>query len=213
MTKIKICGITNLKDAMYSATLGADYLGFNFYKKSERKISVKMASEIISKLAGFVQPVGVFVDEEIENVVNIATQCPLKLIQLHGRETPEYCTQLYEKCPLPQIKAFKIKGEGTLRYISQYKDSPFSYFLLDAYAPGEEGGTGETFNWDIALRVQELFISKPLFLAGGLMPENVKEAIEKVHPYAVDVASGVERLPRRKDYEKLKQFIVLAKSV
>ncbi len=212
MTKVKICGITNYDDAMYSVTLGADFLGFNFYPKSKRKVSIETAKEIISKLPDVYTPVGVFVDEEIERIIEIAKICSLKIVQLHGRESPEYCQNLNSKL-LPLniqiIKSFRIKSDGTLKYIARYKDI-VNYFLLDTYVSGVEGGTGETFNWDVAVEAKKYNI--PIFLAGGLTPENVKDAVLKVQPYAVDVASGVERLPRRKDYNKLKDFIVNTKS-
>ena len=208
MTKVNICGITNYEDAMYSVTLGADFLGFNFYSKSKRYVSVDTAKDIISKLPDTFVPVGVFVDEEIEKVKHIVEKCKLKMVQLHGKETPEYCSLLNSQCSVPLIKAFRIKGEGTLRYIARYKDV-VNYFLLDTYVDSVEGGTGQTFNWDIAIEAKKFNV--PVFLAGGLTPENVKEAVSKVQPYGVDVASGVERLPRRKDYNKLRDFITKIK--
>jgi len=229
MTKIKICGITNLQDATWSATLGVDYLGFNFYKRSPRKISISMAQEIISKIPPVCEPVGIFVDEEINVILDTVKKCNLKLIQLHGKETPDYCLNLkmqliklehpefesvsendilQKETKIKIIKAFRIKGEGTLKYLSRFKDI-VDYFLLDTYIQGIEGGTGETFNWDLAVESKKY--NKPIFLAGGLTPENVKEAIQKVQPYAVDTASGVERLPRRKDFDKLKKFILNAR--
>ncbi|MFN3966394.1 MAG: phosphoribosylanthranilate isomerase [Endomicrobiia bacterium] len=212
MTKIKICGITNYEDAMYSVTLGADFLGFNFYSKSKRKISIDTAKEIISKLPDTFVPVGVFVDEEIDKIKEIVERCNLNMIQLHGKESPEYCNELklkIENEKIKIIKAFRIKTEGTLKYIARYKNVA-DYFLLDTYVPEIEGGTGETFNWEIAIEVKKFNV--PIFLAGGLTPENVKEAVMKVQPYAVDVASGVERFPRRKDYNKLRDFITIVRA-
>jgi len=262
VTKVKICGITNFQDASEACMLGADFLGFNFYKNSKRKVSLKMAADIISKLPPVFSPVGIFVDEEMAVIAQTAKKCNLKLVQLHGRETPEYCTELVAKLqPLGVkiIKAFRVKGEGTLGYIARFKDIA-DYFLLDAYVEGEPGGTGVAMNtplpqtvedaqpaaenaaenpqdvsqdalelqdntsseetetgvkpavsgWDIAIEAKRY--NKPIFLAGGLTPENVEEAIEKVLPFAVDVASGVERLRRRKDYEKVKKFITSSKA-
>jgi len=224
VVKIKICGITNEKDAIWATNLGADYLGFNFYKLSPRKISPKLASEIIAKLPSFIQPVGVFVNEEMKTVLKIVKKCKLSLVQLHGEETPEYCNEFKVESSMPHrqvageatkfkvgiIKAFRIKEEKSLEVIPGYVDK-VDYFLLDTHVEGVAGGSGEVFNWDLALRVKDY--GKPVFLAGGLTPENVKEAITKVQPYAVDVASGVERLPRRKDYEKMKVFIQIVRSL
>lgn len=209
MTKIKICGLTNDKDALWATNLGADYLGFNFYKGSARKISPELAKKIITSLPPFVSSVGVFVNEEIKTVLKIVKKCNLSLVQLHREETPEYCEKLKVeslKLKVGIIKAVRIKDEKSLEIIPQYLDK-VDYFLLDTYVEGVEGGTGETFNWNLAVKAKELVGSKPIFLAGGLTAENVQEAIRKIQPYAVDVASSVERLPRRKDYEKMKNFI------
>lgn len=204
MVKVKICGITNLDDAMLAANLGADFIGLNFYSGSPRKVSLKNAKDIVSKMPPFVSVVGVFVDEPLEELVKTAKKTPLKYIQLHGSETPEYCKSAAELSGLPVIKTFKMADEKSLDTMPQYLESA-SYFLLDACVPGEPGGTGVTFNWDLAVKAKD--IGKPVFLAGGLVPENVSEAISKVLPFAVDVASGVERLERRKDYDKLNKFI------
>jgi phosphoribosylanthranilate isomerase len=210
MVKVKICGITNYDDALLVANLGSDFIGFNFYKDSPRKISVKLAKEIISKMPPFVSTVGVFVDEMQEEVVKTAKKAGLKYIQLHGNETPEYCKTVSAAASLPIIKAFRIADEKSLESIPPYADS-VNYFLLDAYVPGEPGGTGEVFNWELALKAKEM--GKPVFLAGGLTPENVTDAILKVMPFAVDVASGVERLQRRKDYDKMNKFIRAARGL
>ncbi|MBN1621655.1 MAG: phosphoribosylanthranilate isomerase [Endomicrobiales bacterium] len=202
--KVKICGVTNSGDATTVASLGADYIGFNFYKQSPRKISVKNAKEIVAKLPPFITPAAVFVDEELESLLKIVKKCGFKMIQLHGDEPPEYCSQIKSSLSLPLIKAFRIADEESLEKISSYQDIA-DYFLLDTYVHGEPGGTGEVFNWDLALKAKEL--GKPVFLAGGLNPDNVSEAIEKVQPFAVDTASGVERLPTRKDFDKMKNFI------
>ena len=204
MVKVKICGITNVDDAMLAANLGADFIGLNFCRDSARKVSLKNAKDIVSKMPPFVSVVGVFVDEPLEELVKTAKKAPLKYIQLHGSETPEYCKSAAELSGLPVIKAFKMADEKSLETMPQFLESA-AYFLLDACVPGEPGGTGVTFNWDLAVKAKDL--GKPVFLAGGLVPENVAEAIGKVLPFAVDVASGVERLERRKDYDKLNKFI------
>jgi phosphoribosylanthranilate isomerase len=157
-----------------------------------------------------VSSVGVFVDESQAEIVKIAKKTGLKYIQLHGNETPEFCKAVAIASSLPIIKAFRISDEKSVEAIAAYKDS-VEYFLLDACVPGEPGGTGEVFNWDLALKAKE--IGKPVFLAGGLTPENVTEAILKVMPFAVDVASGVERLQRRKDYDKMNKFIRAARGL
>lgn len=206
MTKIKICGITNQKDAFYSATLGANYLGFNFYKNSPRRISVKMASSIVSKLPSCTEPVGIFVDEQIEKIKMIIEKTKIKIIQLHGKEDVEFCQKLKNELEnIKLIKTIKIKDENSVSDMEKYIGI-VDFFLFDTYNQNLEGGTSTAFNWDIALNAKKYNV--PLFLAGGLTPENVTEAIKKLQPYAVDVASGVERLPRRKDYDKLKQFIL-----
>jgi phosphoribosylanthranilate isomerase len=212
MVKSKIGGITSEKDAFYTTTCGADFIGFNFWPDSLRYIAIKTAQKIIAGLPpGVITPVGVFVNAEMNEIIDVTKKCNLKHVQLHGSETPEFVDRFKQSYPdIIVIKAFKIKGEGTLRYISQFKDIA-DYFLFDAFVPGEEGGTGATFNWDIAIEAKKY--DKPVFLAGGLTPENVIEAIEKVQPYAVDVATGVERLPKRKDFDKLKQFIVNVRKV
>jgi len=203
MVRIKICGITNEKDALWAVNLGADYVGFNFYKNSPRKISSRLAAQIIGKLPSFAQPVGVFVNEEVRIVKRIAEKCRLSLVQLHGEETPEYCRELQGQSPrLKIIKVFKIRNRENLEGMERYD---VDYYLLDSYVPGIEGGTGEIFNWDLAMEAKQF--DKPIFLAGGLTPDNVTLAIEKVNPYGVDVASGVERTPRRKDYELMSEFI------
>ena len=209
--KVKICGITNQKDAMWASGLGADYLGFNFYKESQRRASLDMAGKIISGLPSFVQAVGIFVRAEIKDILKVLKKCDLKLIQLHGDEPPGYCEELKEnlktKHPGMQIiKAFRINNEPAIEMISGYN---VDYYLLDTYVPGMEGGTGEVFNWEFAVQIKKL--GTPVFLAGGLTSENVKEAIDVVNPYCVDVASGVEISIRKKDYEKLKNFIYNAK--
>lgn len=208
--KVKICGITNYEDALLAANLGADYVGFNFYKDSPRKISIKLAKEIISKLPHFVTPAGIFVNEDLDVVLKTVKKCGIKLIQLHGNENPDYCAEIFAKSAIPIIKSFRVSDEKSLEPISSYINT-VNYFLLDAYVAGVEGGTGEVFNWDLAVKVKEL--NKPIFLAGGLTYENVTTAIEKVLPFCVDVASGVERLPRRKDFEKMKLFIRSARGL
>jgi len=228
MTKIKICGITNEKDALWAANAGVDFIGLNFYKNSPRKISVDMAKKITAALPEFVKSIGIFVDEEIEIILKIIKKVGLGAVQLHGNETPEYCAQLKEKISAtvpanllwegkPQIiKAFRIKPGfsteqvfGAEHPLSKYQN--VDYFLLDTFIEGAAGGTGQTFNWDIALEFKK--IGKPIFLSGGLTPENVSEAIKKVEPFAVDVCSGIERTPTRKDYDKMLAFVKAVRKI
>ena len=210
MTRVKICGLTNEEDAMLAANLGADYLGFNLVKDSKRKVSIKNLKEIISKLPPFVTPVGVFVNEEIIEIQKTVKKTGLKIVQLHGDESLEYITQLSELVQTPIIKAIKISDENALNIIPQYLEKT-QYLLLDTFVLDQPGGTGQSFDWELAVKVKDY--NKPFFLAGGLTPENVAVAIEKIQPFAVDVASGVERLERRKDYDKMKLFIKKVKGL
>ena len=200
MPKIKICGITNKEDAMWVANLAADYLGLIFAKDSKRKINMDNAKEIAAAVPPYIKKVGVFVNEEAKVVAKILESCKLDALQFHGQETPEYCAQFKGEAEI--IKAFRIKDEESLSQISQY-DTDF--YLLDSFVEGEQGGTGEIFNWDLAQKVKEF--GKPIFLSGGLTCNNITEAIKKVDPYAVDVASGVESSPRRKSVELMQEFI------
>ena len=215
MVKVKICGVTNLQDATWAASLGAEFIGFNFYAKSPRKVSMKMCADVMSKMPPILDAVGVFVDEETEKILQAVKKCTLKYVQLHGKEQPEYLAELKQKAgeaglEFRIIKAFRIKGSRSLPNLARYTDAA-DYFLLDTYVEGVEGGTGETFNWEVAAEAKKF--GREIFLAGGLMPSNVAESVRQAAPYAVDTASGVERLPRRKDYELLRDFIMAAKSV
>ena len=198
MVRVKICGITNLEDARLAASLGAHALGFIFYPKSPRSVRPDAAREIIKKLPPLVMAVGVFVDEEAGVVREIAETAGLDWVQLHGQESPEYCRNLKRRV----IKGFRIKDAGSLTSLQHFRDS-VQAFLLDTYKAGTAGGTGETFDWALARQAKEL---GPVILAGGLNPANVAQAIEAAKPAAVDVASGVEAAPGKKDPEKLRAF-------
>lgn len=201
MVKVKICGITTLEDALVAVKAGADALGFVFHHSSPRHIFPEQAAAIIRQLPAFVQTVGLFVDEELATVNATAHQCGLDLLQLHGDETPAYCDLVQRRV----IKAFRVKDITSLESTKNYR---VSSILLDAWSPAAHGGTGQTFNWEIAAQAAE---SGHLILAGGLTPENVVEAIQQVHPFAVDVSSGVESSPGIKDVSKVVQFIFKAK--
>lgn len=199
---VKICGITNIADALAAADAGADALGLMFYEKSPRNVELKTAAEIARQLPPFVIKVGVFVNAPEAVVMRAASECGLNILQFHGDETPEYC-RLF---PVMTIKAFRIRDAASLKALPDYKTDAW---LLDAYAPDKPGGTGEKFDWDLAIEAQNL--GKPIFLAGGLTPENVGEAVRRVRPYAVDVSSGVEASPGRKGHEKVRAFVRAAK--
>jgi len=199
MTRIKICGVTNLDDALLAADLGVDALGFIF-ASSPRKISLSKAKGIIKKIPPFISLVGVFVNERLKKVKEIAGECALDYIQLHGEEPPEFCQALY---PYKVIKTIRVKDKESLEKISSYLK--VKAVLLDTFVKGKPGGTGKIFNWNLAKEAQKS--GKPIILSGGLSSENVRKAIELVNPYAVDVSSNIESSPGRKNREKLKAFI------
>jgi phosphoribosylanthranilate isomerase len=227
MTKVKICGITNKEDAFWASSLGADFIGVNFYKNSIRKVSLKNAKEIVSSLSSYTLPVGVFVDEEVEELAKTCKKVGINYVQLHGREDVEYCKVL--KLTLSEvkiIKVFKIKPEVEQQQLQEYSKNLFDQILLykdyidfilfDTYIETEPGGTGETFCWSVVKEIKNLLQSNNIllnfFVAGGLNENNVGEVVELLEPFGVDVSSGVERLPRRKDFEKMKNFIRKVKS-
>ena len=197
-TRIKICGITRIEDALTATRLGADAIGFIFWPKSARFISPATAREIVDELPPFVSAVGVYVDPEegwVEESSNIAR---LSLLQFHGDESPEFCDQF----SLPYIKALRVReGVDLLQYEDRYSSA--RGLLLDTYTEGMPGGTGDTFNWDLIPQG----LTAPLILSGGLHPGNVTLAIKKVKPWAVDVSSGVESAKGIKDAEKIADFM------
>lgn len=197
-TKVKVCGITNLEDARVAVSLGIDALGFIF-AKSPRRVEPAKAEEIIHTLPPMVSTVGVFVDEKEEIVREIASHCRLTILQFHGSEPPEYC-KLF---PQRVIKTFRMKDAGSLKGIPRYNGYAGA-FLLDTYKEGVMGGTGETFDWELALKAKAI---GPIILSGGLTPNTVKDAILKVRPYGVDVGSGVESYPGKKDPRLLRDFV------
>lgn len=201
MTKIKICGITNLDDALASVEFGADAIGFIFVPNTPRYIEPAKAAEIIARLPPFVTTVGLFVNDSQEHIKQVADQCKLNILQLHGQEPPDFCLQFNRKI----IKAFRVKDEESLTDLPKYT---VSAYLLDPYVKGAMGGTGVTFDWRLALEAKKYGL---VILAGGLNPANVTKAIQQVHPYGVDVSSGVEAKPGKKDHSKLKDFIAAAK--
>ena len=199
---VKICGITSEADALAAAEAGADAIGLMFYEGSSRHVTLEQAKAISAALPQHVMRVGVFVNAEEAFVHQALTECMLNILQFHGDETPEECSRY----PVMTLKAFRVQGEETLAELEAY---PSAGYLLDAYVKDALGGTGATFNWDLAVRAQEF--GKPIFLAGGLTPENVGEAVRKVQPFGVDVSSGVEIEPGRKDAEQMWTFVAAAK--
>ena len=209
MMKIKICGITNAPDALWAANLGADFIGLNFWPQSPRKVSLKQAQSIVDKVPGFLNVVGLFVDEPLEALAKKVEKVPLKYVQLHGRETPEYC-RAAQALKVKVIKAFGVEKPLEAAEVAPYEEAA-DFFLFDHKTAEAPGGTGEAFPWEWLRNTA--FLTKPWFLAGGLKPDNVGQAIKEAHPPMVDVCSGVERLPTRKDYEAMKNFIQNARSV
>jgi phosphoribosylanthranilate isomerase len=203
MTRIKICGITRLDDALLACDLGASALGFNFYEKSPRAISPASAWDILRRLPPFVAPVGVFVNWDSSAVLALAKSLRLAAVQLHGDESPAAVAACARQIPV--IKAFRVGADFQLSRLAAGKSA--SAFLFDAapsgMQPAQFGGTGQITNWNAA---REAAKSHKIILAGGLTPENVAEAILAVRPYAVDVASGVESSPGIKDTAKLRSF-------
>jgi len=199
MTKIKICGITNKEDALWAINLEVDALGFIF-ADSPRRVEPEIVQGIIELLPPFISSVGVFANEDRKKVEEITESCGLTTLQFHGQESPSYCEGFKQKI----VKAFRIKNKSVLKKAAQYQDKVDAY-LLDTYSPFTYGGTGKTFDWPIAKEIKKFGL--PIILSGGLGPENVKEAIRKVEPYGVDVSSGVEEKPGKKNLEKLINFV------
>lgn len=200
--KVKICGITNFDDAIAAVDFGADALGFVFFEKSPRCISHAKAETIIKRLPPFITTVGVFVNEKTENIGKIVRLTGIDVVQLHGNELPEMCNVSRRV-----IKAIRVKSLESLDPLINYKDK-VSAFLLDTFTPDILGGTGQIFNWDIAVDAKQF---GRIILAGGLTPDNINEAVRRVKPYGVDVSSGVELEKGKKDHKKMKLFIERAK--
>ncbi|MFH0986319.1 MAG: phosphoribosylanthranilate isomerase [Candidatus Omnitrophota bacterium] len=207
MTRVKICGNTNFEDARLAVELGADYLGFILTPASKRVIAVEKAAEILAKLPDFKNTVGVFCNQPKKEVETIAGRLGLKFLQFHGEETALYCDSFMQK-GYEIIKTFHVKDAMSLKRIAEYN---VSAFLFDTYSHSAKGGTGVPFDWSII--EDKPYVHDKLFLAGGLNALNVAQAIEKIRPFAVDVASGVESCPGAKDPGLLRTFIENAKGV
>lgn len=199
MTKIKICGITNKQDAVAAAELGVDMMGFVFYPKSKRYIDPVIAEDIINELPAGIEKVGVFVDAPKEDIIRIAEDARLTMFQFHGNETPDFCGLFRDRHKI--IKAFRLKTEKDLEKINDYN---VDFVLLDTYKADLKGGTGTVFNWKM---LEGFEILRPMILSGGLNPDNVSAAISQVAPYGVDVSSGIESAPGKKDIILMKKFV------
>ncbi len=199
MVKVKICGITNCEDASLAVESGADILGF-VLAPSPRQVSPEKVRSIIDTLPPFVVTVGVFVDEEEKTIKDIADFCRLSQVQLHGNESPDFCQRFRPKA----IKAFRLQDDTSLFSLSGYQGH-VQAVLLDTFQKGIAGGTGRTFPWSLAVKAKTLNL--PVILAGGLNPMNVGRAVQMVKPYAVDVSSGIEERPGKKDPLLMKRFL------
>lgn len=196
MTRVKICGISDVENALVAAEAGADAIGLVF-APSRRRVTVEQAREIVDALPPFVTTVGLFVDEDPARIEEVADACRLDVVQLHGSESPGFCAALGRTV----IKAIRVKDAASLAVMDGYR---VAGFLLDSYHPEVAGGTGRTFDWDLAEQVSGRY---RVILSGGLTPANVTEAIEKVRPHGVDVSSGVET-DGRKDPAKIREFVM-----
>ena len=197
MTRVKFCGLTHEEDIARAVKLGVDALGFVFYAPSSRSVAPDHAAMLTSSVPAFVTRVGLFVNEQPAIIHNIFERTRLNLIQYHGDETPEFC----DAVGLPFIKAFRVRpGIDIQTEMERYPNA--SGFLLDAYVKGQPGGTGERFDWGMIPQS-----NAPIILAGGLSPDNAKDAIEQVAPWALDVSGGIETKPGRKDPDKMARFM------
>jgi phosphoribosylanthranilate isomerase len=202
---VKICGITRLSDALAAVDAGAGALGFMFYPASVRAIALRAAADIIRQLPPGVRRVGVFVNPDETEVCQAIDRAGIDTLQFHGEESPEFCARF---APVTRWKAFRVRDRSSLDLLPAYLH--LDAWLLDSHVPGQHGGTGATFRWELA--VEASIAGRPLVLAGGLTPENVTDAVRRVRPFAVDVSSGVESAPGIKDPDKLRDFILAARA-
>ncbi len=204
-TRTKICGITSVEDAAAAVAAGADAIGLVFYPKSPRYVTLEQSARVARAAGPFVTTVGLFVDPAPEAVQRVLDKVPLQLLQFHGNETPAFCASFGR----PFIKALRMaEGVDVPAIERAFADAGALGLLLDSYSPAAPGGTGETFGWERIPEIRRL----PLILAGGLSPENVAAAVRQVRPYAVDVSSGVEIAPGRKDSARIAAFVQAARS-
>lgn len=196
--KVKVCGVRSLEEAEAALEAGADAIGFNFWPQSRRYVAPRAAAEIIGRLPAVASTIGVFVNDEASRIIDVASELRLTAVQLHGDESPEFCAGLRG---IKTIKAIRVGQDFDLGIIQSY---PVSMVLLDSNIQGSYGGTGQRFDWRIAIEAKRF---ARIILAGGLNTENVWDAITHVRPAAIDVCSGVEAEPGRKDFEKLRSFM------
>ena len=196
IVKVKICGITNYEDAVAALDMGADLLGFNFYPKSPRFIKPEKAVQIINKLPAFIDVAGIFVNASIDQIQEVKNLCSLDWVQLHGNENPQFCRELLSY-NVRVMKAIRVKDQTDIKKADDYFTDAI---LLDAFHPERYGGTGLTFDWNIIGH-----IGKRVFLAGGINPDNVVDAV-KLGVYGIDVCSGIEEKPGKKDHKKMKKL-------
>ena len=196
IVKVKICGLTNYEDASAAIDMGADMLGFNFYPDSPRFVQPEKALEIINRLPAFIDIAGVFVNSHLEKIEEVIGDCQLDWIQLHGDESPEFC-QSFLSLNVKTMKALRVKDKSDIEKAESYFTDAI---LLDAFSPEKYGGTGMRFDWNILGH-----IDKRVFLAGGINPDNAAEAVE-LGVYGIDVCSGIEAEPGRKDHKKMKKL-------
>ena len=203
MVRVKICGITNLKDAQTAVSYGAWALGFVFYKKSPRYISPQKAGAIIKKFTSFVTPVGVFVNEGRKSIEAVCEETGIRTIQLHGDEPPDFCGTF------PGYKIIKAFRVGDSFHLKKILTFDVNAYLFDTYQEKFFGGTGKTFHWEI---LKGKKFKKPFILSGGLNPENIKSALRILRPFAVDVSSGVEKRPGLKDHGLMRDFFIVSET-
>lgn len=197
--RVKICGVRNLEEAEAAVAAGADALGFNFWPRSPRYIAPDAARSVVRQISSLVSATGVFVNESQQRIVEIVSEAGLNAVQLHGDETPEFCAELGS---IKVIKAIRVADDFDCASINRY---PVSAILLDTKVKDSYGGTGKRFDWSAAIEAKRY---ARIILAGGLTIENVAEAITSVNPFAIDVCSGVESEPGRKDLDKLRRFMI-----
>ena len=204
--KLKICGITNKKDAEDAVNLGVDALGFIFYEQSPRNVSIETVHQIVSSIPPFVTTVGVFVNKSTQEVNDIVNNCKLDIAQLHGKETPQECMAINSRV----IKTVHVNSIEDIKYIGKYNGT-VSGVLLDTKVKGSYGGTGQSFDWGVALAAKDYEI--PIILSGGVSIQNISQAVELVSPDAIDICSSVEKSPGLKDYEKMREIISYTRSL
>ncbi len=204
MVKIKFCGFTNSADVINASSLKIDFIGFNFYQGSKRYIEPQRAKNIIKIIPSTINPVGIFVNSPVENILKVSKLCEFKYIQLHGEEDSNFCKKIKSlKKDFIIIKYFKAIRKEIIK-IKNFINV-IDYVLIDTPLYSMRGGSGKTYNWEIALEAKKFDI--PIFLAGGLNPQNVRFAINMVSPFAVDCASGIEHYPGIKDLQKMRDFV------